>query len=249
MTGPPQPVTVSSVPLGLGGIDVTYGGSHDPPLHAGSYAVSATLANPDYAAPDAGGQPRDRPGFGEPDARRAGRDLRRHAARGDRQLGAAGPERDRRDVRRQRRSAAARGQLRGDGHPRERRPTTRRTPRAAWRSRRPASRSSSRRSPTVSSAIRPSRSLPARRRGSTSCCRRAAPCGLAAAVVTLNGLGTCTITASQAGNGGLPARGRRRPPVRDPAAARARRAGRLADAARRLPRRETPSSCSGRSER
>jgi hypothetical protein len=41
---------VTTSPAGLGGVSVTYNGSTTPPTNAGSYMVTATLNNPNYAA-------------------------------------------------------------------------------------------------------------------------------------------------------------------------------------------------------
>lgn len=54
-TGTPRLVTVTSAPLPLGVISVTYDGSPTAPSAVGSYAVVASLNNPDYEAPDATG--------------------------------------------------------------------------------------------------------------------------------------------------------------------------------------------------
>ncbi|MCC7261764.1 MAG: Ig-like domain repeat protein [Candidatus Latescibacteria bacterium] len=48
--GNAQPVIVGSAPAGLSGIVVAYEGNNEPPVNAGSYAVTATLDNPNYAA-------------------------------------------------------------------------------------------------------------------------------------------------------------------------------------------------------
>lgn len=53
--GNPQPVSAVSSPAGLGAIALTYEGGADPPTNAGSYAVVATLDNPNYAAAPANG--------------------------------------------------------------------------------------------------------------------------------------------------------------------------------------------------
>src|SRR6185503_11300739 len=53
--GSPKSATVTSGPLGLSGVTVTYDGSSTPPTNAGSYAVLAKLTNGNYAAPDATG--------------------------------------------------------------------------------------------------------------------------------------------------------------------------------------------------
>ena len=54
-TGAARLATVSSNPAGLQGIAVTYDGVPSAPVNAGSYAVVASLANPNYEAPDAHG--------------------------------------------------------------------------------------------------------------------------------------------------------------------------------------------------
>jgi MBG domain len=51
--GLPREVTVTTDPLGLPGVSVTYDGSATAPTNAGSYAVVATLDNPNYEGPDA----------------------------------------------------------------------------------------------------------------------------------------------------------------------------------------------------
>ncbi|MGH9502144.1 MAG: Ig-like domain repeat protein [Terriglobales bacterium] len=48
--GNPQPVTVTTSPLGLNGVAITYNGSPAPPTSAGSYAVVASLSNQNYSA-------------------------------------------------------------------------------------------------------------------------------------------------------------------------------------------------------
>jgi hypothetical protein len=48
--GSPKSATVTTSPAGLGGVSVTYNGSPSAPTNAGSYAVIATLDNPDYQA-------------------------------------------------------------------------------------------------------------------------------------------------------------------------------------------------------
>ena len=53
--GTPKAATVTTTPSGLLGVTVTYGGSTAPPTNAGSYAVLAVLAHPDYLTPDATG--------------------------------------------------------------------------------------------------------------------------------------------------------------------------------------------------
>ena len=53
--GNPKPVTVTSAPPGLAGISVTYDGGSTVPSAVGSYAVEATLDNPNYQADPATG--------------------------------------------------------------------------------------------------------------------------------------------------------------------------------------------------
>jgi hypothetical protein len=53
--GSPKSVTVTTSPGGLSGVAVTYNGSATVPTNAGSYAVVASLSNPDYTATDATG--------------------------------------------------------------------------------------------------------------------------------------------------------------------------------------------------
>ncbi len=53
--GQPKVVPVTTTPLGLSGVTVTYNGSSNPPTTAGTYAVVATLANSNYTAPSATG--------------------------------------------------------------------------------------------------------------------------------------------------------------------------------------------------
>jgi hypothetical protein len=48
--GTAKSATVTTNPVGLSGVVVTYGGSTTQPSDAGSYEVAATLANPDYSA-------------------------------------------------------------------------------------------------------------------------------------------------------------------------------------------------------
>jgi hypothetical protein len=48
--GSPQEATVSSSPANLTGVSITYNGSATPPTAAGSYAINATLSNPNYQA-------------------------------------------------------------------------------------------------------------------------------------------------------------------------------------------------------
>ncbi|HWA08481.1 MAG TPA: MBG domain-containing protein [Opitutaceae bacterium] len=52
--GAPHLVTATTTPAGLG-VSVTYDGSPTPPVNAGSYAVVATLTNPNYTAVPATG--------------------------------------------------------------------------------------------------------------------------------------------------------------------------------------------------
>ena len=47
-TGQPLSATAATVPVGLA-VALTYNGSSNPPLGAGSYAVAATITNPNYA--------------------------------------------------------------------------------------------------------------------------------------------------------------------------------------------------------
>lgn len=49
-TGNPISATVTTNPAGLSGVTVTYNGSSTPPTNAGSYAVVASLSNPNFAA-------------------------------------------------------------------------------------------------------------------------------------------------------------------------------------------------------
>lgn len=53
--GNPKPVTVSTTPLGLGTLTITYNGSGTVPSAVGSYAVVVTLTNNDYQATPANG--------------------------------------------------------------------------------------------------------------------------------------------------------------------------------------------------
>jgi sugar lactone lactonase YvrE len=53
--GSPKTVPVTSTPVGLSGIGVTYSGSSTPPVNAGTYAVLAVLTNPNYQAANASG--------------------------------------------------------------------------------------------------------------------------------------------------------------------------------------------------
>lgn len=50
--GTPRAVTVTTSPAGLSGVTVTYNGSATAPTAAGSYAVVASLDNPNYTATD-----------------------------------------------------------------------------------------------------------------------------------------------------------------------------------------------------
>jgi MBG domain/MBG domain (YGX type) len=51
--GSPKSATVTTSPAGLSGVSVTYDASSTPPSNAGSYAVIASLNNPDYQATNA----------------------------------------------------------------------------------------------------------------------------------------------------------------------------------------------------
>jgi DNA-binding beta-propeller fold protein YncE len=51
--GTPKSAIATTVPPGLAAITVTYDGSAIAPTHAGTYAVVASLTNPNYIAPDA----------------------------------------------------------------------------------------------------------------------------------------------------------------------------------------------------
>src|SRR5206468_5224863 len=53
--GSPKPVTATTSPLGLPGVSITYDGSPTAPTNAGSYAVVASLTNPNWQAPNAEG--------------------------------------------------------------------------------------------------------------------------------------------------------------------------------------------------
>jgi hypothetical protein len=53
--GSPKSATVTTTPAGLSGVSVTYDGSSTAPTNAGSYAVIASLDNPDYQATNATG--------------------------------------------------------------------------------------------------------------------------------------------------------------------------------------------------
>jgi hypothetical protein len=54
-SGTPQAITATTSPAGLGAVTITYDGSAAPPTNAGSYAVTATLANDLYQAAPANG--------------------------------------------------------------------------------------------------------------------------------------------------------------------------------------------------
>ena len=51
--GTPKPVTVTTTPIGLGTMAITYDGSANAPTKAGSYAVVASLTNTNYQASNA----------------------------------------------------------------------------------------------------------------------------------------------------------------------------------------------------
>ena len=53
--GSPRVVTATTTPGGLSGVAVTYDGQPSAPVNAGSYAISATLDDPNYDAPAATG--------------------------------------------------------------------------------------------------------------------------------------------------------------------------------------------------
>ncbi len=53
--GKPKPVGVITIPAAITGVTVTYDGSLIVPVHAGSYAVVASLTNVNYQAQNAGG--------------------------------------------------------------------------------------------------------------------------------------------------------------------------------------------------
>ena len=53
--GQPKPVTVTTSPVDLTGVSVTYDGSTTVPVNAGSYAVVASLTNDNYTASDVTG--------------------------------------------------------------------------------------------------------------------------------------------------------------------------------------------------
>jgi N-acetylneuraminic acid mutarotase len=48
--GSPKPVTVNTSPANLSGVSITYDGGPVAPTNAGSYALAASLANPNYTA-------------------------------------------------------------------------------------------------------------------------------------------------------------------------------------------------------
>jgi carbonic anhydrase/acetyltransferase-like protein (isoleucine patch superfamily) len=70
--GTPRVVTVTTSPPGLTTVTVTYDGAPTPPTGPGSYAIVASLSNPDYQAPDVTGilvvAPPDGDADGVPDA-------------------------------------------------------------------------------------------------------------------------------------------------------------------------------------
>jgi hypothetical protein len=51
--GSPKAVDATTEPAELSGLSISYDGATDPPTNAGSYAVVASLAHPNYTAPDA----------------------------------------------------------------------------------------------------------------------------------------------------------------------------------------------------
>jgi VCBS repeat-containing protein len=53
--GSPKPVAVTTTPANLTGVSITYAGSPTAPTNAGSYALVATLTNPNYTAPTING--------------------------------------------------------------------------------------------------------------------------------------------------------------------------------------------------
>jgi hypothetical protein len=53
--GSPKSASATTTPAGLAGVSITYDGSATAPTSAGSYAVVASLNNPDYQAPNATG--------------------------------------------------------------------------------------------------------------------------------------------------------------------------------------------------
>ena len=53
--GAPRTVTFTTTPTGLAGVTLSYDGSAQAPVNAGSYSVAAHLTNPNYTAPDATG--------------------------------------------------------------------------------------------------------------------------------------------------------------------------------------------------
>src|SRR5947208_16834718 len=50
--GSPKAVIVTTTPGGLSGVSITFNGSATAPTDAGSYAVVASLNNPNYTAPN-----------------------------------------------------------------------------------------------------------------------------------------------------------------------------------------------------
>lgn len=48
--GNPHPIVVVTSPVGLSGVTILYNGSSSPPTNAGSYTISVTLVNDNYAA-------------------------------------------------------------------------------------------------------------------------------------------------------------------------------------------------------
>jgi len=53
--GSPRPISVTTTPTNLDGVSITYDGASEPPMAAGTYAVVASLANPQYLAEDVHG--------------------------------------------------------------------------------------------------------------------------------------------------------------------------------------------------
>lgn len=53
--GAVKPVSVTTTPVGLGGVSVAYNGSAIAPAAAGTYALAASLDNPNYTAPNVAG--------------------------------------------------------------------------------------------------------------------------------------------------------------------------------------------------
>src|SRR5215217_78034 len=53
--GSPRPISVTTTPANLDGVSITYDGASEPPTAAGTYAVVASLANPQYLAEDVHG--------------------------------------------------------------------------------------------------------------------------------------------------------------------------------------------------